>query len=90
MEFLTLHSPILIVAVPLLAAFITPLVSRIGNKFRDTVNVTFLGLGCRIKSALDPRHLMMGIPGSMLEMLNIHILDMAKPISMLNNSRKNV
>ena len=52
-------------------------------------NVTFLGLGCRIKSALDPCHLMMGIPGSMLEMLNTHILDMAKPIAMLNNSRKN-
>jgi len=42
LEYLTVHSPILIVAVPLLAAFITPLISRIGNKFRDTVNVSLL------------------------------------------------
>ena len=27
-------------------------------------NVTFLGLGCRVKSAIDPQHLMMGIPGT--------------------------
>jgi uncharacterized protein (DUF169 family) len=50
-------------------------------------NVTFLGLGCRIKSALDPCHLMMGIPGGSLESIHRHILDMAKPIAMLNNSR---
>lgn len=53
-----------------------------------TPNVTFLGLGCRIKSALDPCHLMMGIPGGSLESIHRHILDMAKPIAMLNNSRK--
>jgi uncharacterized protein (DUF169 family) len=50
-------------------------------------NVTFLGLGCRLKSALDARHLMMGIPGEMLEMVHGHILDMAKPIAMLKNAR---
>jgi uncharacterized protein (DUF169 family) len=50
-------------------------------------NVTFLGLGCRIKSAVDPCHLMMGLPGSLLEPLQAHILDMAKPIAMLKNSR---
>ena len=50
-------------------------------------NVTFLGLGCRIKSGLDPCHLMMGIAGSTLEMIHKHILDMAKPIAMLNGSR---
>jgi uncharacterized protein (DUF169 family) len=50
-------------------------------------NVTFLGLGCRIKSALDPCHLMMGIPGSMLLSVHRHILSMAKPIAMLNSSR---
>lgn len=49
-------------------------------------NVTFLGLGCRIKSALDPCHLMMGIPGGTLESIHRHILDMAKPIAMLNKS----
>jgi uncharacterized protein (DUF169 family) len=49
-------------------------------------NVTFLGLGCRIKSALGPCHLMMGIPGSSLAMLHTHILDMAKPIAMLKKA----
>jgi uncharacterized protein (DUF169 family) len=49
-------------------------------------NVTFLGLGCRIKSALDPCHLMMGIPGGSLEAVHRHILSMAKPIAMLNNA----
>ncbi len=47
-------------------------------------NVTFLGLGCRLKSAVDPCHLMMGIAGKDLEMVHKHILAMAKPIAMLN------
>ena len=46
-------------------------------------NITFLGLGCRIKSALDNCHLMIGIPGDMLESVYTHVLDMAKPIGML-------
>jgi uncharacterized protein (DUF169 family) len=50
-------------------------------------NVTFLGLGCRIKSALGPCHLMMGVPGNSLAMLHTHILDMAKPIDMLKKAR---
>lgn len=50
-------------------------------------NVTFLGLGCRIKAALDPCHLMMGIPGSSLPIIHTHILDMAKPIAMLKKAR---
>ena len=50
-------------------------------------NVTFLGLGCRLKSAVDPCHLMMGIPGTSLETVHEHILDMGKPIAMLKNSR---
>ncbi len=50
-------------------------------------NVTFLGLGCRIKSALDACHLMMGIPGGSLDSVHAHIRDMAKPIAMLNNAR---
>ncbi len=49
-------------------------------------NVTFLGLGCRLKSALDPCHLMMGTPGSTLATVHAHILDMAKPIAMLHNA----
>ncbi len=47
-------------------------------------NITFLGLGCRMKSAIDPSHLMLGISGDALEQLHAHILDMAKPIAMLN------
>jgi uncharacterized protein (DUF169 family) len=52
-----------------------------------TPNITFLGLGCRIKAALDPCHLMMGIPGSSLGMVHTHILDMAKPIAMLKKAQ---
>jgi uncharacterized protein (DUF169 family) len=50
-------------------------------------NVTFLGLGCRLKSALDACHLMMGVPGHALAALHQHLLDMAKPIAMLKNAR---
>ena len=50
-------------------------------------NITFLGLGCRIKSAIDACDLMLGIPGDDLENVHTHILDLAKPISMLSNSR---
>ena len=46
-------------------------------------NITFLGLGCRMKSSVDPCDLMLGAPGSQLEMIDSHILDMAKPIAML-------
>jgi uncharacterized protein (DUF169 family) len=50
-------------------------------------NVTFLGLGCRLKAALDPCHLMLGTPGATLEALHTHILQMAKPMAMLRHSR---
>ena len=50
-------------------------------------NVTILGLGCRLKSALDACHLMMGVPGTSLAALHHHVLDMAKPIAMLNKAR---
>ena len=50
-------------------------------------NVTFLGLGCRLKSALDPCHLMMGAPGASLAAIHQHVKDMAKPIAMLRNAR---
>ena len=53
-----------------------PLLKRVSN-------ITFLGLGCRMKSAVDPCHLMLGIPGDKLEKIHIHILDMTKPITML-------
>jgi len=46
-------------------------------------NITFLGLGCRMKSAIGPCDLMMGINGNDLERVHQHIQDMAKPINML-------
>ena len=46
-------------------------------------NITFLGLGCRLKSSVDPCDLMLGAPGDQLEMMAAHVLDMAKPIAML-------
>jgi len=50
-------------------------------------NVTFLGLGCRLKSALNACHLMMGVPGNTLAAMHQDILDMAKPIAMLRKAR---
>ncbi len=50
-------------------------------------NVTFLGLGCRLKSGLDPCHLMLGAPGQTLAALHQHLLDLAKPIAMLKKAR---
>jgi uncharacterized protein (DUF169 family) len=50
-------------------------------------NVTFLGLGCRLKSAIGPGHLMLGINGSDLAMVHTHIVAMAKPIEMLTRQR---
>jgi uncharacterized protein (DUF169 family) len=47
-------------------------------------NITFLGLGCRLKSAIGPGHLMLGISGDLLDIVDAHISDMAKPIAMLN------
>ncbi len=37
--------------------------------------------------ALYACHLMMGIPGDMLEIVHAHILDMAKPIARLKNAQ---
>jgi uncharacterized protein (DUF169 family) len=50
-------------------------------------NITFLGLGCRIKSALDACHLMLGMPGTELAGVHEHIRDLAKPIAMLNKAK---
>jgi uncharacterized protein (DUF169 family) len=50
-------------------------------------NVTFLGLGCRLKSSVDHCHLMMGVPGTMLEDIHKNILGMEKPITMLRNAQ---
>ena len=53
----------------------------------NIANVTFLGLGCRLKSEIDPCHLMMGLPSAILQTVHEHIMDMAKPIAMLKNAR---
>jgi uncharacterized protein (DUF169 family) len=50
-------------------------------------NVTFLGLGCRLKSAIDACHLMLGLPGGALVAVNAHLQAMAKPIAMLRGTR---
>jgi uncharacterized protein (DUF169 family) len=47
-------------------------------------NITFLGLGCRMKSAIDRCDLMLGVPVDHLDKIHTHILDMSKPIAMLN------
>jgi hypothetical protein len=41
----------------------------------------------KASGSIDPCHLMMGVPGSMLEAIYTHILDMAKPIAMLKKAR---
>jgi uncharacterized protein (DUF169 family) len=50
-------------------------------------NITFLGLGCRIKSAVEAAHLMLGLPGAQLAALHRNVLAMEKPIQMLKNAR---
>jgi uncharacterized protein (DUF169 family) len=52
-------------------------------------NITFLGLGCRLKSAIGPGHLMLGISGDLLDIVDAHITDMSKPIAMLNKQSLN-
>jgi len=46
-------------------------------------NITFLGLGCRMKSSIGACHLMMGINGNDLERVYKNVQNMAKPIAML-------
>ena len=46
-------------------------------------NITFLGLGCRMKSSVGPCYLMMGINGNDLERVHKNVQNMAKPIAML-------
>ncbi len=49
-------------------------------------NITFLGLGCRLKTGLDACHLMMGVNARDIAGIHAHILAMAKPIAMLSGS----
>lgn len=50
-------------------------------------NITFLGLGCRVKSAVDACHLMLGMSGADLEKVHQHVRALAKPIAMLNKAK---
>lgn len=50
---------------------------------KGIANITFLGLGCRLKSSIEPCDLMLGAPGDHIENIHNHVLDMAKPIAML-------
>ncbi|MCG8688035.1 MAG: DUF169 domain-containing protein, partial [Desulfobacterales bacterium] len=43
---------------------------------KGEANITFLGLGCRLKSAIDAADLMMGISGDDVEMVHRHVQDM--------------
>ncbi len=49
-------------------------------------NITFLGLGCRFKSAVDRCHMMCGFTLGALTAVHTHVLAMAKPIAMLKNA----
>ena len=53
---------------------------------KGEANITFLGLGCRMKSQIGPGDLMMGMAGSDLNMVHKNILHMSKPISMLSKA----
>ena len=44
---------------------------------------TLPGLGCRLKSSIEPCDLMLGSPGDQIDIIHRHILDMEKPIGML-------
>jgi uncharacterized protein (DUF169 family) len=46
-------------------------------------NLTFLGLGCRIKSGIPPQHLMLGFPFHKIDEITGHLEKMAKPIAKL-------
>ena len=50
---------------------------------KGIANITFLGLGCRLKSSIEPGDLMLGAPGDQIENIHRHVLDMEKPIAML-------
>jgi len=54
---------------------------------QEMPNITFLGLGCRLKTGLDPCHLMLGLPVSALAATHRHLMDMAKPMAMLQKAR---
>ena len=55
--------------------------------FEDAVNVTFLGLGCRLKSTIPHDHLLFGLPWKRLEEIVVSLEKMSKPMAMLAKAR---
>jgi uncharacterized protein (DUF169 family) len=51
------------------------------------VNITFMGLSCRIKSGIPPSHLLVGLPADKLEEIIVHLEKMSKPMAKLKQSR---
>lgn len=54
----------------------------------NNVNVTFLGLGCRLKSAIPNNHILMGLPAGLLEEVTDSLEKMKKPMAMLAKARQ--
>ena len=50
-------------------------------------NLTFLGLGCRIKSGIPAQHLLVGLPFNKIDEIADHLEKMAKPMAKLAQSR---
>lgn len=52
--------------------------------FEGMMNITFMGLGCRMKSGLPPQHLLAGFPAGKMEEIVGALDKMAKPMAKLN------
>ncbi|MEW5725762.1 MAG: DUF169 domain-containing protein, partial [Thermodesulfobacteriota bacterium] len=55
--------------------------------FQGEVNVTFLGLGCRLKSAIPRTDVLLGLPFGRLEQVVTGLEKMARPIALLAQAR---
>ncbi|MFH1138768.1 MAG: DUF169 domain-containing protein [Pseudomonadota bacterium] len=51
------------------------------------VNITFLGLACRLKSGLPAEHLLVGLPAGLFETVTIALEKMSGPIAKLSGAR---
>ena len=63
MHALVIHSPILVIAIPLLAAFLTPLISRVSEKARDIylTGIHIYTLGASSPSLTIPEYYMVPV-----------------------------
>ncbi len=55
--------------------------------FEGVVNVTFLGLGCRLKSTIPQDHLLFGMAWDRMAEIVDHLEKMSKPMGMLAKAR---